>query len=1100
MARNPLGNLTDGMVTTLALVACLLQQPQAVQRPRDIWVFRSVLDKHARMLTVELHKDIYVAYDATYCGLYEAWTGDVKLDGSVYTTVHGPQPTSEGFPYISNDPDTTTWYLVSNGQEKAVKPVYRGYSLKGNQTHIQFDIPLAGGKFAHVVETPEAVPGKNGVVGLSRTFQVSGLPSSDSLHVKYRYRDMAAGTKLVTNAKISTSPGSEGWTTAVLAMKTGTTTLTQSFNLPDGWKGQKPDPRPAPVQDQSNQREPGLSFRQFWLGAAGDIDQLYKLVPGQTPNFSVVIPNVDLGEDSNYGQYKEHFVAEITGFLNAPEAGTYQFRLYSDDGSKLTINGQELTELKGLRGLGDAPGEASAQLKQGENDFRIDWFQNLGGIGVKLEWKKPGDSGFTTVPPSAFTTPKGEVRVTAPGRKRVFGQTITRPGDGQWLDSVHPSFDLFQAAPPNFHPKIGGIDFFPNGDMVVCCWEPDGGVYRISNYKGPADQIKVKRIGFGFAEPLGIKVVDGNVYVLQKQELTELIDTDGDGVGDEYKCIANGWKVTPNFHEFAFGLLYDKGMFYFNLAIAIQPGGKSVEPQVIDRGRVIEVDPKKGTYRYYAKGLRTPNGVGWGYNHLKFLSDNQGDWLPSSKILLMKEGAFYGNYSVEPNLSKSVPVTPPVLWLPQNEIGNSPSSIAPLNVGPYKNQMVHGDVTHGGLKRDFIEEVDGTLQGCVFRMTQGLQAGVNRVMLGPDGDYYIGGVGSTGDWGQSGKLWYGLQRLHFNGKVTFDMVAIRAKNNGMEIEFTKPLAFGHGETPAYYNASEWTYTPTSDYGGPKINEHNLTVKSVSVSSDRKRVFLEIPGMTPGYVVYIHTHPGLRSEDGQPIWTTEGFYTLNKLPKTMGKVLPPTKTKVTQKMSAAEKAAGFEALFDGTDLNGFKGYKSPDAPKSWSASNGDLVCTPGKGDGDLLTKEQYGDFDLRFSWRISKGGNSGVLYRVVEGPKETYYTGPEYQILDNGNHPDGKNPFTSASAIYALFAPEYDLTYPVGEWNESRIVLKGHKIQHYLNGVLVAEADTSSQLWEVKVANSKFKTLPDFAKAMKGFIVFQDHGNEVAYRNIRIKKL
>jgi len=160
---------------------------------------------------------------------------------------------------------------------------------------------------------------------------------------------------------------------------------------------------------------------------------------------------------------------------------------------------------------------------------------------------------------------------------------------------------------------------------------------------------------------------------------------------------------------------------------------------------------------------------------------HQGDWLPSSKIVRVQDGAFYGNRSVNPEAVKNLKDTPPVVWLPQDEIGNSPSTPLAINVGPYKNQMIHGEVTHGGVKRVFVEEVDGVTQGALFRFTQGVEAGVNRLVWGPDGALYIGGIGSTGNWGQTGKLWYGLQRLAYNNKPAFEMLAVRAKSKYIKL-------------------------------------------------------------------------------------------------------------------------------------------------------------------------------------------------------------------------------------------------------------------------------------------------------------------------------
>ena len=809
------------------------------------------------------------------------------------------------------------------------------------------------------------------------------------------------------------------------------------------------------------------------------------MISGQTPNYSVVIPQLNLG-NGDFGPDGDNFLAHVTGFINVTQAGTYEFNLASDDGSRLFIGDNLVIDHNGLHGKQFKSGKT--ELNVGENSIRVEMFENGADEALELQWKKPGDKEFTTVPASAFTTPAGEVRVTAPGKKGVMGIDNFREGDRRPLEKVHPAYTLSQARPDNFHPRVGGIGF-QGKDMLICTWDADGAVYRITNWDKSPSQMTVKRIAAGLAEPLGLKVVDGRIYVLQKQELTELIDTDKDGVTDEYRCVANGWGVTANFHEFAFGLEYRNGKFYGNLATAINPGGASTYPQNHDRGRTVEIDAKTGEFKFITSGLRTPNGIGFGALGNLYIADNQGDWLPSSKILLVKEGAFYGNRSVEPVEKATTPEDPPVVWLPQNEIGNSPSQIAPLNDGPYKGQMVHGDVTHGGLKRVFVEKVDGVLQGCVFRFTQGLEAGINRVVVAPDGSFIVGGIGSNGNWGQTGKQSFGTQRLAYNGNPVFEMLSASPRRNGIEVKFTLPLNTETGNVPSYYQVKQWRYVPTKEYGGPKIDEEELTVTGVNVSADRKTVFLQVDGLKEGHLSYVHCHQSLQSKDNQFMWSTEAWLTMNKIPAKDG-------PRPNGKMANPGPVEGTVLT---KSMNNFMGWNKDHVPTGWTLKDGVLNYAPGGEGGDLRTVKKYGDFDLTFEWKIGPGGNSGVMYFAQDRPGQyPWQCAPEYQVLDNTKHADGRNPFTSASAIYALVRPEYDYTRPVGEWNVSRIVVRNGVVKHYLNHKLMASADMDSQEFKDLVAASKFQDMPEFAKFREGYIVFQDHGDPVSYRNIVIK--
>ena len=210
---------------------------------------------------------------------------------------------------------------------------------------------------------------------------------------------------------------------------------------------------------------------------------------------------------------------------------------------------------------------------------------------------------------------------------------------------------------------------------------------------------------------------------------------------------------------------------------------------------------------------------------------------------------------------------------------------------------------------------------------------------------------------------------------------------------------------------------------------------------------------------------------------------------------------TGKWSAFRKASdqNVEVLFDGTSLDKFRGYKQKEIGKGWSIVDGTLAFD-GSGSGDIITKKEYANFELTFEWKISEGGNSGVMYRVGLGDNAPYLTGVEYQILDNDKHADGKNRSTSAASLYAMYAPGDAMPKKVGQWNSTRIVVNGNQIQHWLNGEKVVEAELGSDDWKKRIAKSKFAKWKKFAKLEKGHIAFQDHGDKVWYRDIRIKSL
>ena len=867
------------------------------------------------------------------------------------------------------------------------------------------------------------------------------------------------------------------------------------------------------LQSASNIEEramiPGLKADLFQLNTAPQV--IADVNFNAKPALSAIVGEINAG-GGDFGPFSDNFGVLISGYLFLDKDENVLLQLGSDDGGKLFLDDKLVINNDGHHGM--SPKETEIALRKGYHALRIEYFQAGGGKGIALKWARAGDPEMKVIPASNLLHKRneGENLPVMGGAKNAI------PGDGAPLKEVHPAYTLTQARPESFLPKVAGMDFLPDGRLVVSTWDAVGGVYILDNVaSGDPKKITVKQFARGLAEPLGLKVVDGQIYVLQKQELTQLVDNNGDDVADEYLCFAKGWRASSNFHEFAFGLAYkaDEDAFYAALAIAIMPGGASARPQIDDRGKVVKISRKDGSIEFVARGLRTPDGVGTGPDGQLFIADNQGDWLPSSKILHVKQGAFYNSYAVDSINVAGMPIQQPVVWLPQDEIGNSPTQPILLDEGPYRNQLLHGDVCYGGLQRVFMEKIDGNYQGSVFRFTQGLEGATHRIVRGPDNAFYIGMIGAPGNWGQEGKLWYGLQRMQYNGNSAFEMLAVRAKTNGVEIEFTEPLREGDGWNPAQFAVRQWFYKPNFNYGGPKMGEMPLNVKSATVSQDRKRVFLEIPGIKTQHVVHIQLKNIPLSDMGHEIWTTETWYTMNAIPANDNGVVGTAPTAIQQPdntLTAAEKAAGWQLLFDGTQIQQFHNWGKNTIGKSWiideNAIHLDAQPNPSghwqaADGGDIITADEYQDFELELDWKIGSCGNSGIIYNVLEDTAKYDYvwqTGPEMQVLDNACHPDSKFPKHRAGDLYDLIACKYETVKPAGQWNHARLVSKGGKVEHWLNNRKLVEVQMHNSDWDKLVAGSKFKDMPDFCKSKKGKIALQDHGDPVWYKNIKIRKL
>ena len=204
------------------------------------------------------------------------------------------------------------------------------------------------------------------------------------------------------------------------------------------------------------------------------------------------------------------------------------------------------------------------------------------------------------------------------------------------------------------------------------------------------------------------------------------------------------------------------------------------------------------------------------------------------------------------------------------------------------------------------------------------------------------------------------------------------------------------------------------------------------------------------------------------------------------------------MPAPRDSGNWLVLFDGTSTNAWRGFQMESLPAGWQIEDGALTRVASA--GDIITREEFGDFELELEWKVPPNGNSGIMYRVTEADSSTDRTGPEYQVLDDAGHPDGRNRLTSAASAYGFYAAPAGIVKPAGEWNSARIVANGNRIEHWLNGVKVVEYELGSADWEAKLAASKFAEWKGYGRAPRGHIALQDHGDRVAFRNIRIRVL
>lgn len=490
------------------------------------------------------------------------------------------------------------------------------------------------------------------------------------------------------------------------------------------------------------------------------------------------------------------------------------------------------------------------------------------------------------------------------------------PGDGKPLEAVHPSYSLIDISPPlsagGFeNPRVTGLTFLPNGRLLAADYAhgvPNAKVMAYDGVKTTVDGTDVTESLYadGFNAPLGLLALDSNddgdlndgfdgVYVYENAGLVRLRDLNSDGDAldaDEKETITldtTGENVSirgnSGGHEWNFGIIWLENKLWLALSSDLGTGKSS-------RGHVVSIDPTNWKVKIVATGLRTPNDLGVLDGKL-FTSDNQGNYVPVNKFIHIPTNPDPGfeRYFGFPNnhAFQARGETPPTLWLPHGEVAMSPAEPMAFPASShFAGQMMLATLAHGGVKRIFLEEVEGELQGAVFRFSQGLEVGPMRIVADENDHLYIGGQGKRAviPWGWK-YTEEGLEKLVPTGAVPFEMLAVRIQQNGLEIEFTKPVDLSLAYNMDNYTLRQWYYVaarndeadpPNSgggDYGGCEQGVESIRPVSISVSEDRRKVFLEqrrIRVNELGQVVYLRLH-NLRDETGEYPWSTEAWYTV-----------------------------------------------------------------------------------------------------------------------------------------------------------------------------------------------------------------------------------
>jgi len=482
-----------------------------------------------------------------------------------------------------------------------------------------------------------------------------------------------------------------------------------------------------------------------------------------------------------------------------------------------------------------------------------------------------------------------------------------------WAD--HFTFEKIPN-PPGIDPQVGAMETMKDGRIAVAFHR--GEVMIFDQASG-----SWSLFASGLQEPLGMLVEkDGSILVMQRAELTRLKDTDGDGSADEYQTVFDDFGMSGNYHEFAYGPAKDaEGNLFIVLGIASNGAPMAAEIRggfseigLVDRagmtvggewgklknkagrmyarvpwrGWVLKISPDGSKMEPYASGFRSPNGIGFDAAGRLLITDNQGDWRPTSPLYDVKRGGFYGHPASlvwkkdwDGRMPLQVPVEeldamqhPAAGFFPQGELANSPTwpVVIPKGALPeaMAGQTLIGEMNQPTLVRVLNDEVDGVFQTALVPMFFGspLGLGNNRIAFGKDGSMYVGKTALS--WAGD----KGIARVKWDGKPFFSLDAMKALPGGFALKFSEPV---DPATLAKIVVRSHTYKYHAAYGSPKVDEQEMQVKAAKLSADGKTLTLDLGGLRQGYL-HLVDMTALKSAAGGPLLGDKAWYQVVKAPK------------------------------------------------------------------------------------------------------------------------------------------------------------------------------------------------------------------------------
>ena len=445
--------------------------------------------------------------------------------------------------------------------------------------------------------------------------------------------------------------------------------------------------------------------------------------------------------------------------------------------------------------------------------------------------------------------------------------------------------------------ESGALEMMPDGKLAVATRRGD--IYLLDKpFADPPDEAAFTLYASGLHEVLGLAFRDGWLYATQRGELTRIKDQDDDGRADLFEAVSDGWEISGDYHEYAFGSKFDRaGNIWVTLCLT---GSFNSDSKY--RGWCVRITPE-GKLIPTASGIRSPGGMGMNAEGDMFYTDNQGPWNGTCSLKWLRPGSFVGHpsgnkwYDVTNNAigprppeptsgsrmmveAKKIPqLEPPAVYFPYGKMGQSAAGIVCDTTGgkfgPFQNQLFVADQTHSTVMRVALEKVKGHYQGACFPFRHGFGSGALSLLMTKDGSMFVGGTNRG--WGSRGSQPYSLDRLVWTGKTPFEVHSMHARPDGFELTFTQKVDPATAADPKSYRLSTYTYIYQAAYGSPEVDATTPNITTAEASADGLHVRLTVDKLQEGHVHELHLE-GIRSSEAKPLLHPVAYYTLNYIPE------------------------------------------------------------------------------------------------------------------------------------------------------------------------------------------------------------------------------